>query len=562
MTLGCQFRAPFANQIIILLSDAGVGLGRRGWPHMIAAPPTLPPTTDPMRAMKLLIVLLALALPASAAQLPQPERGSVPRSTLYDYGVMGPPATPAIVAAADAAVTTPMPAGPFRAEWDSIQRHYHSPTWFEDAKFGIFLHWGLYAVPAHHNEWYEKHMYGADLAWHTQAFGAPEKFGYKDFIPRFTQEKFNPGEWASLFKRAGARLVMPSAQHHDNFALWDSDVTPFNAKKMGPKRDLIGELAGAVRQAGLKFGVSNHGIENFTFIHPSAALEARLKAAGVDLYDPAWASFYNVADRSPAAMTRFLSDWTARNFELIDKYQPDLIWFDNGANLRVLDPLKLRVAAYYYNRARTWNKEVSISTKYVAFAPSNDDSRQIGSIIDFEKIGVRSPAKIRAAPWMVDDVIGSTWGYTEGMTVSGGAAIVRRLVDTVSKGGFYLLNLSPKADGSIPDDQQRTLLEVGAWLDVNGEAIYGTHAWTRFGEDDWRFTVKDDALYAIGPVRSAEAHIASIAPQLGTVTRVERLGRAGALVFVQDASGLTVQLGTDGGGALPVALKITGPALR
>jgi alpha-L-fucosidase len=514
--------------------------------------------------MKSLVVLLALSfsaeVPASAqpqAPLQKPDRGGVPESNLYDYGVMGPPATPAIVAAADAAVATPMPPGPFRADWDSIERNYRPPAWFADAKFGIFLHWGLYAVPAHHNEWYEKHMYGADLAWHTSAFGAPERFGYKDFIPLFTQEKFNADEWASLFRRAGARLVMPSAQHHDNFALWDSDVTPFNAKKMGPKRDLIGELAGAVRKAGLKFGVSNHGVENFTFINPPAELAARLKAAKADLYDPAWASFYNVADRSPQAMTRFLGDWLARNFELIDKYQPDIMWFDNGANLRVLDPLKLRLAAYYYNRARTWGKEVSISTKYVAFAPSNDDSRQIGSIIDFEKIGVRSPAAIRPAPWMVDDVIGSTWGYTEGMTVSGGAAIVGRLVDTVSKNGFYLLNLSPKADGTIPLEQQRTLLEVGAWLNVNGEAIYGTHAWTRNADAQWRFTAKDGALYAIGKVDGATAQLASLTPRAGKVSKVELLGRAGTLQFAQDGGGITVQLGTAAGG-LPVTLKITG----
>jgi alpha-L-fucosidase len=510
--------------------------------------------------MKSLIVLLAFALPAAAAELPKPDRGGVPESKLYDYGIMGPPATPAIVAAADAAVSTPMPPGPYRAEWESIQRNYSPPAWFHAAKFGIFLHWGVYAVPAHRNEWYEKHMYGAELAWHTQEFGAPEKFGYKDFIPMFTQEKFRPDEWADLFKRSGARLVMPSAQHHDNFALWDSEVTPFNAKKMGPKRDLIGELAGAVRKAGLKFGVSNHGVENFTFINPSAALEARLKASGADLYDPAWGDFYNVADRSPQAMTRFLSDWTLRNFELIDKYQPDLLWFDNGANLRVLDPLKRRVAAYYYNRASAWGKDVSISTKYVAFAPSNDDSKQVGSIIDFEKIGVRSPAGIRPAPWMVDDVIGSTWGYTEGMTVSGGAAIVRRLVDTVSKDGFYLLNISPKADGTIPAEQQRTLLEVGAWLDVNGEAIYGTHAWKRFGDGDWRFTAKGGVVYAIGRADGGVAHLASMTPQAGKVVRVERLG-GGALPFSQDAAGLRVELAKTEAGAMPVALKISGAAL-
>lgn len=508
--------------------------------------------------MKPLLVLLAVALPAVAEQLPRPDRGGVPESALYDYGIMGPPATPAIVAVANAAVKTPLPPGPFRADWASIARNYRAPAWFHDAKFGIFLHWGLYSVPAYRSEWYEKHMYGPFLDWHTKKYGPPEKFGYKDFIPMFTQEKFNPDDWASLFKRSGARLVMPTAQHHDNFALWDSALTPYNAKNMGPKRDLIGELAAAVRKAGLRFGVSNHGIENFTFINPVPALDARLKAAGADLYDPAWAGFYNVADRSPEAMTRFLSDWLARNFELIDKYQPDLIYYDNGVNLRVLDPLKERVAAYYYNRARSWGKEVSITTKFVAYAPSNDDRKQVGAIVDFEKVGKRSPPDIRPAPWMVDDVIGNTWGYTEGMKISGSAAIVRRLVDTVSKDGFYLLNLSPKADGTIPEDQQRTLLEVGDWLKVNGEAIYGTHAWTRFGEQDWHFTVKDGALYAIGRGTAGLATIGSVLPALGKVARVERLGGAGPLAFVQDERGLRVSLGADGEGELPLALRISG----
>lgn len=508
--------------------------------------------------MKALLVLLAVALPAMAEQLPRPDRGGVPESTLYDYGIMGPPATPAIVAAANAALKTPLPPGPFRADWASIARHYRAPAWFHDAKFGIFLHWGLYSVPAYRSEWYEKHMYGPFLDWHTKKYGPPEKFGYKDFIPMFTQKKFNPDEWASLFKRSGARLVMPTAQHHDNFALWDSALTPYNAKNMGPKRDLIGELATAVRKAGLRFGVSNHGIENFTFINPTPALDARLKAARADLYDPAWAGFYNVADRSPKAMKRFLSDWLARNFELIDKYQPDLIYYDNGVNLRVLDPLKERVAAYYYNRARSWGKEVSITTKFVAYAPSNDDRKQVGAIVDFEKVGKRSPPDIRPAPWMVDDVIGSTWGYTEGMKISGSAAIVGRLVDTVSKDGFYLLNLSPKADGTIPEDQQRTLLEVGDWLKVNGRAIYGTHAWTRFGEQDWHFTVKDGALYAIGRGRAGLATIGSVLPALGKVVRVERLGGAGPLEFVQDERGLRVSLGADSDGALPLALRISG----
>ncbi|KQV35370.1 hypothetical protein ASC93_23880 [Massilia sp. Root335] len=267
---------------------------------------------------------------------------------------------------------------------------------------------------------------------------------------------------------------------------------------MGPHRDLIGDLGAAVRKAGLRFGVSNHGVENFTFVNPTDTLDARLRTQHADLYDATWAGFYNVADRSPQAMARFLSDWLARNFELIDKYQPDLLYFDNGVNLRVLDPLNERVAAYYYNRAADWGKDVSIVTKWVAYAPDNDDRHQIGAVIGFEKVGTRSPSGIRPGPWMVDDTIGSTWGYTDRMTIGSAGAILGKLIDTVSKGGFYLLNIALNAGGTIPDDQRAVLLEIGAWLKRNGEAIYGTHAWTRFGDGDWRFTVKDGALYAIG----------------------------------------------------------------
>lgn len=504
--------------------------------------------------LPLLPILLVLGLPAGATPLPKPDRGGVPESKLYDYGVMGPPATPAIVAAANAALATPLPPGPFQANWDSIRRNYRPPAWFADAKFGIFLHWGLYAVPAHHNEWYEKNMYGADAAWHAAHFGPPETFGYKDFIPRFTADKFDPDAWADLFRRAGARLVMPTAQHHDNFALWDSAVTPFNAKRMGPHRDLIGELGAAVRKAGMRFGVSNHGMENFTFVNPPEALEARLRERQADLYDPAWAGFYNVADRSPAAMSRFLSDWLARNFELIDKYRPDLLYFDNGVNLRVLDPLKERVAAYYYDRAAGWGKQVSISTKWIAYAPDNDDGHQLGSIIDFEKVGTRSPAGIRPAPWMVDDTIGSTWGYTEGMKIGSARTILARLIDTVSKDGFYLLNISPRADGTIPEDQQRVLLEVGAWLKRNGEAVYGTHAWTRFGDGDWRFTAGQGVVYAIGRPCS-DGTLASLTPSAGKVVKVEQVG-GGPLPFTQDATGL--HLSASATDTWPVALKITG----
>ena len=141
------------------------------------------------------------------------------------------------------AVPKPLPQGPFSPTWESLRNGYRVPEWFNQAKFGIFIHWGLYSIPARINEWYERHMYTTDVQWHTEHYGPPDKFGYKDFIPLFKAEKYDPDEWADLFAKAGARYVVPVAEHHDGFAMWNSDLTPWCAGKMGPKRDLIGELA-------------------------------------------------------------------------------------------------------------------------------------------------------------------------------------------------------------------------------------------------------------------------------------------------------------------------------
>ncbi|HEY1123669.1 MAG TPA: alpha-L-fucosidase [Haloferula sp.] len=504
------------------------------------------------------LALLAFVTPLAA--LPKPDPAGVTETGPYDYGVMGPPTTPGIVAEANKLSPTPIPPGPFKPDWDSIRANYKPPSWFDDAKFGIFMHWGLYSVPAHRNEWYEKHLYAADLKWHTDKFGPPEKFGYKDFIPLFTAHKFDATEWADLFYKSGAKVVLPCAQHHDNFALWDSKVTPFNAKAMGPKRDLIGELAAASRAKGLKFGVSNHGIENFTFIDPSKDVLDRLSNTKADLFDPKWKGFYHVADRSDAAQSVFLADWMDRNFELIDKYQPDLLWFDNGVNLRLLDPLKLRVAAYYYNRANSWKKEVSLATKFVAYAPTNKDTEQVGSIIDFEKVGNRSPSNIRPGSWMVDDPIGTSWGYTEGMRGFGPEAILGKLIDTVSKGGFYLLNLAPKADGTIPKEQQDTLLAIGKWLGKHGEAIYGTRPWTQHGDGKVRFTTKGDTLYAILPGKPAKSiTLTALAEKADTpaITKIELLGDNGTIKFKRDGKALEINLPATANDPLAQVLKLT-----
>jgi alpha-L-fucosidase len=532
------------------------------------------------------ILAAAFLLAGFSVQLRAQAAGEAGNSFGFD---MAPETSRRVVEQAIKQIPTPMAPGPVKPTWESLRENYKVPSWFVGAKFGIFMHFGIFSVPAHGSEWYEKFLYaggndsvlkvigGNDMAlhvndgpnstraWHTEHFGPPEKFGYKDFIPMFKAEYFDADAWAALFKKAGARYVMPGAQHHENFAMWDSKVTPFNSMQMGPKRDVIGELAVAVRKQGMKLGVANHGIENFEFINPPLELAERMKAEKTDLYDQKWADFYNYADRSDAAMQRFLVNWYERNVELIDKYQPDLIYFDNGVDQRHIDPLKLEIAAYYYNRAKSWGKEVSFTTKKAAFAPSGTNTKTIASILDFEG---GPPDGIRSGSWVVDRPIGSSWGYIDGMKANSAETVIGWLVDTVSKNGTLLLNVSPKADGTIPQDQQDTLLAVGKWLETNGDAIYDTHSWTKFeetGKDHIYFTVKGSDLFAIvlGNNARTEVTINSLAKgkPSGSVRSVAMLGR-GTLRYKQDAAGLTVTLPEGMEGKDAFVLKITGPKMN
>ena len=406
------------------------------------------------------------------------------------------------------------PEGPFEATWKSLEQNYRTPEWFKDAKFGIFIHWGLYSVPAAGSEWYPKHMYNAMSRDHQQRWGKQSQFGYKNFIPMFKAEKFDAKAWAELFRKAGARYVIPTAEHHDGFAMYDSRLTRWNAKQMGPKRDVIGELAEAVRGEGMKFGVSNHRIENWDFMYPD-----KLPKDSTDLFLPEYAEFYGPPQHptqqsgmGPKAMPAavrggateavineaaeegrhpqsdaFLNEWQLRTMEIIDKYQPDLLYFDNGINYRSLDPWKLRLARYYYNSAYQWHKEVSIQSKSQAYLA--------GSIIDFERES-RAPRKPYGRYWQVDDPIGNKFGYIEGMKLQNADGIIRNLVDNVACGGNLCLNVSPKSDGTIPEDQQQVLLKIGEWLQTYGEGIYGTRPYKTAIEGNIRLTCKDGFIYA------------------------------------------------------------------
>ena len=406
------------------------------------------------------------------------------------------------------------PEGPYEASWQSIAAHYRTPEWFQDAKFGIFIHWGVYSVPAAGSEWYPKHMYNGLAKVHREKWGRQSQFGYKDFIPMFKAEKFNASEWAELFREAGARYVIPTAEHHDGFAMYDSKLTRWNAKQMGPCRDIIGELAEAVRHEGLKFGVSNHRIENWDFMYP-----LNMPKDSTDLFLPDYSDLYGPPQKpteqsgmGPKALAAaanggateavineaaqegrhpqsdaFLNEWELRVHEIIDRYQPDLLYFDNGINYRSLDPWKLRLARYYYNSAHHWQKEVSIQSKAQAYLA--------GSIQDFERES-RAPRKPYDRYWQVDDPIGNKFGYIEGLKLQSADGIIRNLVDNVACGGNLCLNVSPRSDGTIPDNQQQVLRTIGKWLRQNGEGIYGTRPYKTAIEKNIRLTQKGDAIYA------------------------------------------------------------------
>lgn len=360
-------------------------------------------------------------------------------------------------------------AGPFHPTWEGLGA-YEIPDWYVDGKFGIFIHWGVYAVPAFGNEWYPRHMYqpGNPVFEHHRAtYGDQAMFGYKDFIPQFTASRFDPDEWAALFRRAGAQFVVPTAEHHDGFPLYDSRLTAWNAAQMGPKRDLIGDLADAVRRQHMVFGVSSHRAEHWWFMNGGMGFSS-------DVQDPRYAEFYGPAQ--PEHMPpndQFLEDWLLRCCEIVDRYEPQLFWFDWWIEQPVFAPYLQEFAAYYYNRAGDWQRGVAINYKHQTFPPGT-------AVLDIER---GQFAGIRDEFWQTDTAVArNSWGYTDGNDYKQVGDLIGDLVDIVSKNGALLLNVGPRADGSIPQEDQDILTAIGDWLMVNGEAIYGTRPWRVYGE--------------------------------------------------------------------------------
>jgi alpha-L-fucosidase len=496
----------------------------------------------------------------------------------------------------------PMAAGPFRPSWDSLEQ-YQVPEWFRDAKFGIWAHWGPQCQPEY-GDWYARGMYqeGSDqYKYHLKKYGHPSKFGFKDVINEWKAESWDPQELVALYKKAGARYFMAMANHHDNFDLYNSKYQPWNATKLGPKKDIIGGWAKAAKEQDLPFGVTVHASHAWTWYevaqrsdksgpYADVPYDGELTKAGGSNkwwngYDPQqlyaqnhalskgslndnsmvgywdWGNGANIPDK--AYCDKFLN----RTLELIDKYGPELVYFDDNAlPLWPVSDVGLKIAAHLYNTSIKKHGKLQAAL----FGKMLNEQQRKCMIWDIER---GQSNQIEPLPWQTDTCIGG-WHYDRRVFDNKGyksaKTVVHTLADVVSKNGNLLLNIPVRGNGTIDSEERAVVEEVAAWMQVNSEAIYSTRPWKVFGEGpamesvkalsakgfnegkgkpfeaaDIRFTAKGKTLYAImlGWPEDKTALVKTLAAndQAGKVSRVSLLGNDG-LNFQQTAEGLKVQL--------------------
>jgi alpha-L-fucosidase len=521
--------------------------------------------------------------------------------------------------AATAGTHEPMASGPFSADWNSLTA-YQTPEWFRNAKFGIWAHWGPQCEPEF-GDWYGHRMYeeGGDVyQYHLKKYGHPSAFGFKDVIHQWKAEQWDPDHLLGLYKKAGAKYFMALANHHDNFDLYASKHQPeWNVTKIGPKKDLVGGWSKAARKHGLRFGVSVHAAHAWTWYEVAQGADKTGPLAGVpydgnltkadgkgkwwDGLDPqalyaqrhplskdpaqdgtwdqhwAWGGGASVPDK---AYCQKLYD---RTIDLIDSYDPDMIYFDDTVlPMWPVSDIGLRLAAHMYNRSiATKGRLAAVITGKIL-----NEMQRKAMVWDIES---GQSNRIEPLPWQICDCIGH-WHYDrrlyDNKEYKSAQSVVHTLINVVSKNGNLLLSIPVRGNGTIDEQEQAIVEEIGQWIAVNGEGIYDTRPWSVFGEGpvmeaaatspapggnevkskpftaaDIRFTAKGDALYAfvmgwpedgkvsIKSLRSGSPHL-----QKG-ISRVEFIGRGSPLAFKQTAEGLQITLPADRP-ALPYAFAL------
>ena len=512
-------------------------------------------------------------------------------------------------------------AGPFQPTWDSLATQYHCPDWFRDAKFGI---WAVYGpqCQAEDGDWYARGMYlqgNPQYKFQVAHYGHPSQVGFKDVIHAWHAENFHPDDLLAFYKKCGAKYFMAMANHHDNFDMYDSKYQPWNSVAIGPKKDIIGMWARAARRNGLRFAVSVHAAHAWSWYMPAQGADATGPLAGVpydgkltkadgkglwwdgldpqDLYaqnHPAekqdgwtwWDWQPGTGSGTPDAA--YIQKFYLRTKQLWDDYRPDMIYFDDTVLPfhGLTDDVGLTLAAHFYNSRIQWHgrNEAVMNGKHL------DPTQRQALVYDIER---GKATGILPEPWQTDTCLGD-WHYQreiyEHHKYKSAASVIPMLVDIVSKNGNLMLSVPVRGDGSIDSDEVKIVSDIGAWLKVNGEAIYATRPWKVYGEGpataqfekgqfdgerdthnhpftaaDIRFTQSKNgrALYAIVLAIPADGQITikSLAENTGNwpgeIRSVRLLGVRGKLKFSRDETGLQVTLPTPAPGGIALALKIT-----
>jgi alpha-L-fucosidase len=479
--------------------------------------------------------------------------------------------------------------GPFDSSVESLKK-YKCPEWFRDAKFGIWAHWGPQAVPKD-GDWYARRLYSEGRLFyrdHLAEYGHPSKSGYKDIIPLWKAEKWDPDELMALYKAAGAHYFMAQAVHHDNFDNWDSKYHKWNSVAMGPKKDIVALWQAAARKEGLRFGVSEHLGHAYTFLLTAHAADKNGPLAGVpyDGNDPAFSDLYGMPakpgdDKWYSTDPRWQQEWYARIHDLISRYQPDLLYSDGGVPF---GETGRKIMAHLYNtdiqRDGGSLNAVYFSKKNYPFAGSGEYFDGT-CVMDRERGGSDD---ISPDPWQCDTSTGD-WYFNRRdekyHRYKSSSRIIQMLADTVSKNGNLLLNVTLDPDGSLPPEMRTLLDELTDWMKVNGEAIFSTRPWVIYGEGisstsggsfnentpyspyDIRFTKKDGDLYAITlgvPTGKVVIHaLAKNSPLVETgPTDISLLGYQGKLHWMRSDEGLVIDLPTDLKAKSALCFKISG----
>jgi alpha-L-fucosidase len=472
----------------------------------------------------------------------------------------------------------PIADGPFKPAMDSLKQ-YQCPDWFRDAKFGIWAHWGPQAVPMD-GDWYARGMYepgNKHYKYHLAHYGHPSEFGYKDIIPLWKAEKWDPDRLMHLYQKAGAKYFVSMGSHHDNFFLWNSKLHKWNAVNMGPKRDVVGDWQKAAQKYGLKFGVSEHLGASFTWFQSSHRADKTGPKAGVpyDGADPKWQDLYHFPAEPGdtgwySKNPKWQQQWYNEIQELVDNYHPDLLYSDGGVPFG--NQAGLSMIAHLYNSSAVRNGG-HVEVIY------NCKQKSEGRWVEDLERGIMP--KIDPHPWQTDTSIGD-WFYDRNWKFRPVSWVIHMLVDNVSKNGNLLLNIVQRPDGSLDPEVEDMLQQLAKWTAIHGEAIYGTRPWAVYGESavkvkggsfgenykynahEIRFTTKGASLYAIalGWPADGKLVVKSLAEEAGKINNVSLLGYDGKVDWQQNAEGLVVTLPEQKVSEYTCALKITGTDLK